>query len=195
MTGFPPAPRHGDEIDVVVEAFASVIGGRSATYVSSPLTTGSRAFEWHRQNGSPGDQASFVEDVVEPNRREAADFVRTLRQRIGSLVVDPTAMSDLRGWEQDDYRVFWGRVIERYCSRVILRDGWQFSSGCSYEYLVARRARAETLTEHGQPLPEMSALRLLREAIAETEVHGVSAAFLRSVHDALAQSAGEARHR
>src|SRR4051794_16481374 len=109
---------------MLLEAFASVIDDRMAIYVSSPLTTGARAFEWHRNHAAA---RSFAEDVIEPNREEAAAFARGLRQATARVVIDPTAMGDLPGWEQRDFRYFWGRVIVGYCSEVVFRDGWQFS--------------------------------------------------------------------
>lgn len=118
---------------MMLEAFASVTEAKSAVYVSSPLTTGARAFEWHRRNGGQAfvKPDAFDPDVVEPNREEAAAFTRSLRRKTNRVVIDPTAMADIPGWTQSDYRYFWGRVIEEYWGEIVFRDGWQFSSGCS----------------------------------------------------------------
>jgi hypothetical protein len=168
-----------------VEAFASVAETRSTTYVSSPLTTGPRAFEWHRQRDGHSPTTAFAEGVIEPNRREAAAFVRDLRSRVSEVVIDPTAMSDIPEWEQDDYRYFWGRVIETYCARVIFRGGWQYSSGCSYEFVVAAARGISTLTEDLEPLEASDAATLLGDAIEEILAHGASPAFLSGARDAL----------
>jgi hypothetical protein len=169
-------------------ALASVTEDRTAIYVSSPLTTGSRAFEWHRQHrhSDPGRHAeAFSVDVVEPNRKEAARFAHKLRATTDRLVIDPTAMADVEDWTQADYRDFWGRVIAQYCKQVIFRDGWQFSSGCAYEYLVARETGATVLGQNGDSLDKDEAEQLLADAIIETEAHGSSSDFLRSVRAAL----------
>jgi hypothetical protein len=187
---FPPLTSREAEVSLALGTFAAVIEGRQATYVSSPLTTGPRAYEWHQRNGSKTrPQAKFKEDVLEPNKADASKFVKDLRKRTSRIVIDPTALPDLPGWEQSDYRFFWGRVIETYCDQVILRDGWQFSSGCSYEYFVAASLGLTTLRENMAPLPFSEAHELLQMAIAETERHGTKAAFLRSVSDALMQEA------
>jgi hypothetical protein len=191
---FPPTTTRVDEVTMLLEAFASVTEGRSATYVSSPLTTGARAFEWHRRNGghTSGKPGAFETDVVEPNREEAAAFARSLRATMNRVVIDPTAMADIPEWRQSDYRYFWGRVIEEYCDEIVLRDGWQFSSGCSYELLVGWETQARLLRQDLTPLKKEEAEELLTRAIEETEAHGASAAFLHAVRQALTQPRGYA---
>lgn len=181
---------------MLLEALGSVTERRAAIYVSSPLTTGVRAFEWHRrctQASGDGQTDTFQSDVIEPNREEAARFARQLRATSNKVVIDPTAMGDLEGWTQSDYRFFWGRVIEEYCNEVVLRDGWQFSSGCSYEYLVGWETGATLLREDMTPLTKTDAKQLLATAIVETEAHGTSADFLRAVMGALAERRRYAR--
>jgi hypothetical protein len=154
---FPPKPQQHTEIAAALAAFGSVMHGRAATYVSSPLTTGQRAFEWHQQNGSAdatseaGSEAMFRDDVIAGNRQQAARYVERLRRR-RAIVIDPTALADLPGWTQSDYRFFWGRVIEEYAETVVFRRGWEYSSGCAYEFLVATRSGRESLDEELNPL-------------------------------------------
>ncbi|SRR6266705_68480 len=196
MSGqFPPQPGHPSEINGMVEAFASVVEGRTAWYVSSPLTTGRRAFEWHTRNGSASadgrdrqgarGSGSFLSEVVEPNRAQAAKYVRDLRARAGQVVIDPTALEDIPGWNQDDYRHFWGRVIEGFAGTVIFREGWEYSSGCAYEFLVARKSAAATLKEDLEPLDFGVARSLIERAVKEGGAKGYSAGFLRMVGESL----------
>src|SRR4051812_10507423 len=112
---FPPKPSDPAMVEALVSALRSVITGDEAMYVSSPLTTGPRAFEWHRRNNE-ANHSTFVVDVVEPNREDARAFVQHLRHEVApKIVVDPTAMPDLADWNQSDYRYFWGRVVEELC--------------------------------------------------------------------------------
>jgi hypothetical protein len=189
-SGFPPQSERGTEIAVLMEGLASVIESRTATYVSSPLTTGRTASEWHRRNGrrAPADDDGFRRDVIEPNRMAAAAYVRELRKTRG-VVIDPTAMGDLPGWTQPDYRFFWGRVIELYANEVVFRDGWQHSSGCAYEFFVALRSGASTLHGDLTPLSLEDGQKLVRAAVEECETRGVSAEFLRGVVEALGELA------
>jgi hypothetical protein len=186
-TGFPPHPTQPSEVAACVEAFASVVCGRSAIYVSSPLTTGKLAFEWHQRNSGAARASApdFRRSVVDANRRAAAAYVERLRAETAAVVVDPTAMDDIAGWAQDDYRFFWGKVIERYVEVLILRDGWEHSCGCAYECLIAFRDGLQVLSEDRQPLALADARRSLRNAIGGRAADPRGAAFLTAVLEAL----------
>jgi hypothetical protein len=163
-----------------LETFATVVDGRDAVYVSSPLTTGRRALEWHTSNRESSPEA-FRVSVIEPNRRAAARFASKLRKSTHRVVVDPTALPDLPGWTQDDYRDFWGRVIERFACEVVVRDGWQFSSGCSYEFYVATRAGLAVVAEDGHELDAGEGLSMLKEVLEERREQGQAVTFLEGV--------------
>ncbi len=184
---FPPHASHLDELRSLLQTFAAVIEGRNAFYVSSPLTSGERAFEWHTKNERsreiPADFASdFLREVVEPNRNEARRFVRDLRNSLGAVIIDPTALPDIPGWTQADYQVFWGTTIEKYVDRVVFRNGWQYSNGCAYEFYVARSAGIRTLREDLTELTEEDGLELLNGALTHVTRSG---RFLEAVRDAL----------
>lgn len=188
---------HSHEVDILVEVFASLVEGRSAVYVSSPLTTGQRAFEWHLSRLSISEHPSsehatdsFRRDVIEPNREQAARFVLDLRRTTGGGVIDPTAVGDFPGWTQADYRVLWARVIEQYAEAVVFRDGWQYSSGCAYEFLAAFRSGTRLLREDLSPLAVEYGHALVEQAIEESQLRGVPPRFLQGVLKALATTAG-----
>jgi hypothetical protein len=192
---FPPSSEHPREVAGMVLVFASVVDGRTATYVSSPLTTGLRAFEWHARvnpvvaGGVGGPEmlgaGDFRTEVIKPNREQAARYVRDLRSRTGRVVIDPTALEDVPGWSQGDYRHFWGRVIERYADTVVFRDGWEYSSGCTYEFLMAQNSGAAVLREDLEPLSLEAGRALLERALRENTAGGIPADFLRLVGEAL----------
>lgn len=185
---FPPLTSFPDQVELLLSAFASVVEPHTAIYVSTPLTTGRRALEWHSANGtaSPPDD-SFRAKVIDRNRRDAANFVHRLRETEARVTIDPTALPDVPEWQQADYRYFWGRVIERYAARVVFRDGWQYSSGCAYEFLVAHRLGLDVRDEHENGLPQDRGRQMIEDAASEAESQGVSAAFLRCVAQALVQ--------
>src|SRR2546430_1698357 len=98
--GFPPPPDHPDEVDKVGEAFAAVIDGPMALYVSTPLTTGQRFIDWRGTASAPnpGDPeyaGAFRRAVLEPNRESARAFVARLREEGRGTVIDPTGLPDL----------------------------------------------------------------------------------------------------
>lgn len=193
---FPPQAEHIREVESLVEVFASVVEGRSALYASSPLTTGQRAFDWHRRSGSLSgialtkrDADAFRREVLEPNRVQAARFAQDLRQRTGRLVIDPTAVEDLPAWTQADYHVLWGRVIERYADVVVFRDGWQHSSGCAYEFFAACTSGSQLFREDLTPLAREEGRVLLADAVDENRARGISGEFLQRVLKALSEPA------
>jgi hypothetical protein len=186
---FPPQPTRPREIQLLVEAFASVLEGRSGTYVSSPLTSGWRAVEYRRRGNSVAPKFTtpddFLHQVIQPNRDEAARYVRQLRQSRGGVIIDPTATAEFPGWSQSDYRVWWGEVIRRFVETVIFRDGWQYSSGCAYEFFVAKRAGLRTLNQDMALLDLEAGRDLIKNALAQIQDASASSEFLRDVHTAL----------
>ncbi len=190
---FPPTAEHPREIKILSEAFACVVAGRTALYVSSPLTTGRRASEWHlrseRTAPTRSDADDFRRRVIEPNRQQAAAYVRDLRERTKRVVIDPTALEDMPRWTQADYQVFWGQVIQRYAEAVVFRNGWQYSSGCAYEFLVSHTSGGRLLREDLTPLTLEEGLSLIGRAIQEARMRGASGEFLQQVREALEEAA------
>jgi len=188
QVAYPPDPVHSGEIANLLLVFATVVEDRQATYVSSPFTTGPLASAWAARNGFEHVEAAlasseFAAEVLTANRARAATVVRGLRQQESTAaepVISPTALPDVPGWTQDDYRFFWGRVIEEYAARVVFLDGWHESSGCAYEYAVAARCGLPTLDERLCGLEVADALPLLERA-AGRATSKANAAFLRAV--------------
>jgi hypothetical protein len=191
-----PVPAHPDEIEALLAGFAAVVEGRSAIYVSSPLTTGLRAFRWHTSYGlasASGQQSTstdFRRDVVEPNRAEAAAYVRNVRRTLNKVVIDPTAMPDIPDWAQADYHTLWAGVIERYVESVIFRDGWMYSNGCAYEFFVGHSTGARLLTEELKALSLDQGRELLRESIQESRKRNAPPGILADIVAALSETAG-----
>jgi hypothetical protein len=99
----------GLETEALLDMLGSVVEGRTATYVSVPITTGPRFVEWVRScpntlpPGSLGDE-DYRRTVVEPNRAAAGELIRLLRRSLPGAVIDPTALGDIPGWSQADYQ-------------------------------------------------------------------------------------------
>jgi hypothetical protein len=186
---YPPRPAKCDDIKKILEVLRGVVPRRSAIYVSAPITSGRRLAEWYvRSNGSlprrshPLYDEQHVKQVIEPNREHAAAIVNRVREKFPNrIIIDPTAVADLDGWTQDDYRYFWGEVINQSTATVVFVDGWQFSSGCAYEFVVATRAGTEILDEQGEPLSLQTGKGLLREAITEISPAADAATFLHAL--------------
>jgi hypothetical protein len=82
-------------------------------------------------------------------------------------------MPDMPGWSQDDYHSFWGSVIENYAGRVFFMKGWNYSSGCTYEFLVAHRSGARVLDQASRPLSVAKGQEMIHAAIEELRNRGL----------------------
>jgi hypothetical protein len=191
MSDFPPKTAHPDQVAFALNVLATATGGRTALYVSTPITTGDRYIRWLRNGGAllPKTGSTYrqqhVAQVIEPNLQAVRPVVAALRASTPRAVIDPTVLPDIQGWHQDDYRAFWALVIERLADTVIFLDGWQYSEGSCYEWYTAYRTGARCLDHNHRPLTRDAALAQIAIAIKELrEVHG-STAFLESVYDAI----------
>jgi hypothetical protein len=186
---FPPTPEHPDEMPGLLEVYKSLVDGREAWYVSSPLTTGELMREVSSRQAAPGlDLESLMaREVVEPNRRRAEAYVRKLRDKT-RYVINPAAVHDLSGWTQGDYRHFWGLVIQSFSQCVVFRDGWHLSSGCSWEFLVSIRTDIRTVDERLAPLSLAAGTSLIRNALADHSA--ANRDFLRGVLGSLEELGG-----
>jgi len=170
---FPPRSTHEQEIRALLEILASVIEGRTAVYLSAPITSGKRFSEWHTQrNGDfnpshPEHRAEHQREVIDPNRAHAQSIARPLRSQWAKVLIDPTAVADFPEWTQGDYRCLWAHVIQQYVDTIIFVDNWQYSNGCAYEFLIAQQTGAATLREDQQPLTLTDGEQLIRMALAD----------------------------
>jgi hypothetical protein len=172
MMGDAMLPGRGNLTRVVFEVLDGVLPDREAVYLSVPITTGKRFLDWRRGPGAhlaPTDRRYRSEhrrQVVDPNREHVAPVVKLVRERLSRVVIDPTTLNDVPGWTQADYHAFWTQVIERYAGTVVFLDGWEFSSGCTHEFVAAVRAGARLLREDLAPLQLDEGERRIRDAIA-----------------------------
>lgn len=173
------------------ELFETVIEGRNATYISVPITTGKRFMEWWRNRGRQLEAASpelYDEEhyraVIQPNLDAARKYISRIRSETSGIVIEPTPFKKPE-WNQRKFRMFWAQVIQRFVSVVIFLEGWEYSSGCSYEYLIAYRYGIKTLDEKMQPLPLTRAIAMIRRSIAEIMKCSAPVDFLQNIFDEL----------
>jgi hypothetical protein len=174
---------------VLLNVLATAVDGRGATYMSTPITSGRRYSAWRLKLGGrapePGHEEGMRREVIEHNRAHAAQVAHRLRSERGAHLIDPTRLEDLQGWTQDDYRAFWALVIERFACRVLFVDDWQYSNGCAYEFLTARRRGLPTLDERERTLSLADGAALLRSAVEEMRGQSLQTSFLECVIEEL----------
>jgi hypothetical protein len=110
-----------------------------------------------------GYNTLLMEHVVVPNRTRAQSVIAHLRGRIKKPIIDPAAL-ELRGWKQDDYRELWRRVIETFVEEIVLLDGWEYSTGCIHEFLVACEQGLKMFTQDLTPMSPAKGRRLIESA-------------------------------
>jgi hypothetical protein len=188
---FPPQTSRGAEIEALAGFLRGALPRRAALYVSAPITSGPRFVDWYaRRRGPAGLEQQYererLREVVAPNRDAARALVKRVRETRPEPVIDPTTVADIEGWTQGDYRRAWARIIEEFAHAVVFANGWEFSSGCSYEFLVATKAGVDRLDELFQPIKLETGVAQLRRAVSEISSRGLSAEFLRGILEDLA---------
>jgi len=188
---FPPETTHERELELLLNVLGSVISDQTAVYVSAPITSGRRFANWSSARdleidlSQPETYQEFLREVLEPNSKHARKIIRRLRSSFTKALIDPTALKDIEGWTQDDYRVLWARVIEQYAGTVIFLDGWQYSNGCAYEFFIANRlgsdSRPSVLKETLEPLTLEEGIRLIKSAVSELQISSLPTDFLGQV--------------
>lgn len=191
---FPPFSVHESEIQVLIAFLESIIPEHNAVYVSAPITSGRRYIDWIKQH--PGNRdfsgcnqnPEFTRNVVEKNREHSRAVVKKLRSSFpGKVLIDPTVVPDLPNWNQDDYRFAWGRIIENYAQIHVCSEDWQFSSGCVYEFLVAKNSKIQTFDEDLKEISLEKGQQLIQEAIVILRSHELSITFHEAVYNELAK--------
>ena len=182
---------------LLLATYASVLEPRSARYCSAPITSGRAYFEWLDAAGldiagvdqaDPTQRAAHRAAVIAPNCARAHTVVHRLRRDASCLVIDPTAVPHIPAWAQEDWLTFWEAVIERFAHSATFIDGWQYSYGCTQEYVFAHRLGLPTFDERDDPIDEAAAAHLIREAIDEIQRRRGST---RQLAQALAALGGE----
>ena len=156
----------------------TAIGGKRATYVASPITTGVRYLEW-RSSGCSPERVSLVSQVIVPNCNAAREFAEELRKKF-EFVINPAAFY-AENWAQDDYHSLWRAVIDRFVVRVVLSEGWYLSLGCCLEFYQASSLDLEILTHDLTPIDVESAERLIALGISQLKNFGVDVSRLENL--------------
>lgn len=175
------------EFSWMLDMVATIVGHEKATYISVPITTGPRLVIWFRQlaergeslpdpRRAEGDERRRL--VIEPNLREARRFAEKIRQSTEDPVIDPSMLIEVPGWRQEDYIALWELVIERFASRLVFAEGWQYSYGCAHEFFFASSLGIPTFDAELRPLGRDWGLTQIIQATRELADCGADVSFL-----------------
>jgi len=188
LDGLEHPRTYAEEVRQALSAMDGILNGDRAVYASSELTTGRRLYALLRAHGASdaaelrrklGDD-EYRRVLFEPNLAAAAAFARSLRQRLapGELVVSPGPFAAC-GWSQPEYLGFWETLLRTRIKAVFFNDGWQYSTGCSFELAVAGSAGCAAYDAAGGELSLAAGGALVAAAARELEAAGFDATGLR----------------
>jgi hypothetical protein len=175
-----------NEQQLLLHAFECVIGDKIASYVSGPITTGQAFCQWYVRIGHALDDrsseylSSLNEHVVSPNERVLIETARSLRTKQSGIFIEPASLR-IPAWKQPHFHRFWVSVLERYVSRIILVDGWQFSVGCAIEFRYGIRSRIRMEDISGRTISLEQGKDQILKAASAVQDHGRSFAVLQEI--------------
>lgn len=186
-----------EEAHMLLSLLDCLVLDREAVYASSEFTTGRRFYELCRQYNVRTKEElkkqlgkEYETRLLLPNKNEGIRFARRLREFGHNVVLTPNpfhADPKLKGqnWSQDEYLEFWNMVIRKKCHAVYFNEAWEFSNGCTFEYLVGARAGLPLFDHSNKPLEFAAAKKMIGAAIESLEKEGLSVPKLRQVYAVL----------
>ena len=176
-----------EEVDMLLSMIDCLVLDREAVYASSEFTTGTRFYDLCRRYGvRTGEELKkklgkeYYSQLLLPNKEEGIRFARRVRELGSSLVLTPNPFV-APGWSQLEYLGFWDEVIAKKCRAVYFNQGWEFSNGCTFEYLVGLKAGIPLFDYRNEPLQPAAAKAMISTAIESLEKEGFTVPKLRKV--------------
>ena len=177
-----------EEVDMLLSMIDCLVLDREAVYASSEFTTGKRFYELcRRYNIRTGTELKkrlgeeYRTQLLAPNKEGGIRFARKLREFGHKVVLTPHPFIAV-DWSQSEYLGFWEEVIQRKCHAVYFNEGWEFSNGCTFEYLAGLKA-GMPLLDHDKKLLELpTAKEMIGNAIKNLEKEGFDTPELRRVY-------------
>jgi hypothetical protein len=176
-------PEHMIQAQFALAAF-STIKAENLVYVSVPITSGPRLYEYmHKMGFKTPDEAKkdhdeFFKHVVQPNLADGVRESEAWTHKINGAVVAPAEFEKrLRGkevleWGQDDFMGMWIPLIDEKITDMVMLNGWEYSNGSGEEYLQAvlmqmgRRPRnnMDIVDQKGDVLPLDKGIEMVANA-------------------------------
>ncbi len=155
-------------------AMECVLNGENAIYCSSELTSGLRAFnEMRKQRVKTGAElkgklgSEWFPKIFGPNIELANKFAESVRRAEDSkmLVITPAPLK-VEDWGQPEYNGFWTELLHsKRIESVRFNEDWQYSNGCTTEFVEAHAAEVHTLDVKREIITRDAAIELMAAAI------------------------------
>jgi hypothetical protein len=155
-------------------AMECVLNGENAIYCSSELTSGLRAFnEMRKQRVKSSAElkdklgSEWFPKIFGPNIELANKFAESVRQaEDGKMLVITPAPLKVEDWGQPEYNGFWTELLHsKRIEAVRFNEDWQYSNGCTTEFVEAHAAEVHTLDVKREIITLEAAIELIAAAI------------------------------
>lgn len=186
---------HRLQAQFALAAFAT-IKAKNVSYVSVPITSGPRLYEFMEKYGyetqaeAKKDRAQFLKEVIEPNMHHGIEGSEMWVEKLHGAVIAPAEFDGrlyrLWGtsvhWDADDFMGMWVPLIDEKVTNMVMLDGWEYSNGCGEEYLQAvlmqmgRRPRSDITImdgEEGRPINLDEGITLMAGAFKDVIARGM----------------------
>lgn len=185
------------QVDMLITVYDSVFDGKVGNYVSTPITSGKRLFDFLVAN-QVRDRDALIEkigsdaakknmdNIKEENSKCGEEFAASLRKGNLPNVVNPTKFEAIH-FGQDHYNHFWTILIDKKIRAVYFNQDWEYSQGCTIEYLATVRHRVPAYDHLGAPLTTPVAIARMSEALRRLADQGFSETNYSGLSSKLAQ--------
>lgn len=182
-----------EESEMLISLLDCVVLDNDAVYASSEFTTGRRFYDLCREyQVKTGEElkrrlgSEYFDKLLSPNKEEGIRFARKIREWGHAIVLTPNPfhaapVKKEQNWSQTEYLNFWKEVISRKCSSVFFNEGWQFSNGCTFEYLAGVESHKKLFDHTGRPLELTTAMEMIEEAVRSLKKEGFEVPALEEV--------------
>lgn len=181
-----------NELADALDSFVGCFGleRNNVAYVSTPITTGKRYYDWlqaYRADAGSDFDRDHAREVIAVNQESAHALVVLSRRQLDKVVIDPTPL-EAPNWTQLQFHAFWTRLITDYVGTVVFNAGWEYSTGCCYEFAAAVNAGARLLDDDLSPVSPKVALMLTKRAIERLRKQGHRVDGLAAAREAIEQA-------
>jgi hypothetical protein len=172
-----------DEIKMVISAYDCVVPDGAAIYCSSDITTGKRFYydvlkprgvhseEDLRRKVGAEEFKNIQTALIQDNVVRGVAFAEKLRERGLINVVSPGPFF-ARGFDQQHYLYLWELFIIKKVYQIRFNYDWEYSNGCSFEYVIAAKKGIPRLDREGGPLSLSEAIARVNTAAEELKSEG-----------------------
>jgi len=172
-----------DEIKMVISAYDCVLPDDAGIYCSSDITTGKRFYydvlkphgvhseKELRQKVGAEEFKNIQTALIQDSVARGVAFAEKLRERGLINVVAPGPFF-ARGFDQQHYLYLWELFIIKKVYEIRFNYDWEYSNGCSLEYVIGAKKGIPSLDHEGGPLRIKEAIARVSAASEELKSEG-----------------------